>query len=167
MKTNSRLSVSPMTKIKVADGQVPLFFEEQEPEPYVPPGEVREEVPLRAGTKLNHKWTHKIRGSGHRKSLVHGLYDESQRIYQSGGELSRFAFWKRRWITISEEAWRQIYQKVDWIEIIDHERNECWRIAMKKALKEAVPYDAGLGPRIGIPMEDWTVIDANGEIKRR
>ena len=153
------------TRSKVADGQVSLFFED-EPEIYVPPGVTREELETRAGTKLNHKWTHEIRGKGRRGSLVHGLYDESQRIYQTGGELSKFVYWKRRWVSISEDAWRQVYEKVDWLEVIDHERNECWRIAMKKAARAAVKYNAGMGPRIGIPMDEWTVITAEGEIRK-
>ena len=123
-------------KPKRVKGQIPLLFEEEVPEPYVPPGTTREEVLSRAGTQLDHRWTHEIRGKGRRGSLVHGLYDESQRIYQTGGELSKFVYWKRQWVSISYDAWRQVYEKVDWLEVIDHERNECWRIAMKKAVRQ-------------------------------
>lgn len=153
-------------KPKRVEGQIPLLFEEEIPEPYLPPGTTREQLAGRAGTKLDHRWTHEIRGTGRRGSLVHGLYDESQRLYQTGGELSKFVYWKRRLVSISEDAWRQVYGKVDWLEVIDHERNECWRIAMKKAAQHAIRYNAGMGPRVGIPMDKWTVITAKGEIRK-
>jgi hypothetical protein len=154
-------------RVSVAEGQVPLFYEEEAvvEEEYIGPGVSREDVDTRAGTQLDHRWTHKIMGHGRRGALVHGLYDESQRIYQTGGELSRFVFWKRRLVTIAEDAWRQVYGKVDWLEVIDHERNECWRISMKRAEKAAVRYDAGLGPRVGIPMDQWSVISADGKVR--
>jgi hypothetical protein len=98
--------------------------------------------------------------------LQHGLYDEKQRVYQTGGELSNFVFWKRKQVTLAYDAWRQIYQRADWIEVIDHERNEAWRISMAKALKYGVKYDAGIGPRIGIPMEFWDVITSRGTYRQ-
>ena len=150
---------------KPVEGQETLFWEDPAPDAYLPPGEIREAVQQRAGTTLNHSWTHKIMGSGRRGKLTHGLYDESQRIYQTGGELKNFIYWKKRYVTIAEDAWRQIFGKVDWIEVIDHERNECWRISMKKAERAAVKYDAGLGPRVGIPMDLWTVIKADGTVR--
>ena len=148
---------------------MPAFFEEDAvaPEvPYIGPGVERHEVQRRAGTPLNHAWTHRIEGHGRKGRLQHGLYDESQRVYQTGGELSNFVYWKKRWVTIAADAWRQIYQKADWLEVIDHERNECWRISMKKAVKYAFRYDAGLGPRIGIPMERFDVITERGTLKQ-
>lgn len=156
-------------KSKVAPGQVPAFFEEDAiaPEvPYIGPGVEREEIQTRAGTLLDHRWTHRIEGKGRKGVRQHGLYDERQRIYQTGGELSNFIYWKRHWVTLAEDAWRQVWQKVDWIEIIDHERNECWRIAIQKAARHAVKYDAGLGPRIGIPMEFWDVVTSRGTYKQ-
>lgn len=150
-------------------GQVPAFFEEDAiaPEvPYIGPGVEREEVVARAGTQLDYRWTHRVEGKGRKGIRQHGLYDERQRVYQTGGELSNFIYWKQHWVTIAEEAWRQIFNKVDWLEVIDHERNECWRVSMVKATKHAVRYDAGIGTRIGIPMDLFDVISARGTIKQ-
>jgi len=150
-------------------GQVPLFYEEDAllPEvPYIGPGVDRNEIQTRAGTVLDHRWTHRVEGRGRRGVRQHGLYDEKQRIYQTGGELSNFIYWKRHLVSIAYEAWSQVWQKVDWIEVIDHEKTECWRISMGKAKKHAVKYDAGIGPRIGIPMELWDVITARGTIRQ-
>ena len=150
-------------------GQVAAFFDEEPaaPEvPYIGPGVERGEVNTRAGTQLDHRWTHRIEGKGRKGIRQHGLYDERQRIYQTGGELSNFVFWKRKLVSFAEDAWRQVNQKVDWFEIIDHERNECWRISGQKARKYAVPYDAGLGPRVGIPMAKFDVITSRGTYKQ-
>lgn len=155
-----------MKATRPVEGQEPMFYEDPAPEPYIPPGQLRQMVGDRAGTQLNHRWTSEIKGTGRRGTKVHGLYDQSQRIYQTGGELKNFIYWKKRLVTLAYDAWQQIYQKADWIEIIDHERNECWRIAMKKAVRAAVKYDAGLGPRIGVPMDDWMVITRDGKVRR-
>lgn len=152
-------------------GQIPLFYPDV-PEkpiveiPYVGPGVSREEITYRAGTRLDHRWTHKIIGKGRRGQIVHGLFDESQRVYQTGGELSAFIFWKRHLVSISIDAWRRIGNVADWIEIIDHENNECWRISGVRFTKNAVRYEAGIGERIGCPMDLWTVITAAGRIKQ-
>lgn len=156
-------------KNRPVEGQVPAFFEEDAiaPEvPYLGPGVEREEVQTRAGTQLDHRWTHRVEARGRKGVRQHGLWDEKQRVYQTGGELSNFVYWKNHWVTISIEAWNQIFQKVDWIEIIDHERNECWRISMKKALAYGKRYNAGMGDRIGVPMERWDVITARGVYKQ-
>jgi len=152
-------------------GQMPMFYDdpppEMEEEAYLGTAVPRPPVNGRAGTPLDHKHTIEVRGQGRRGSLVHGLFDESQRVYQSGGELSSFVFWRRGLVTVSKEAWIAIVGKADWIEIIDHEHNECWRILMKKALKHAVLYDAGIGERVGVPMELWDVIRGSGTFKKR
>jgi len=147
-------------------GQVGAFFEEEIPETFLPPGADRTTITYRAGTKLDHKWTHQIEGKGKRGPLVHGLYDESQRLYQTGGELSHFIYWKHRCVSFAKDAWDQIFQRADWIEVIDHERNVCWRIAMGKAIKAAFTYDAGIGKRIGVPMNLWDVIRADGSYEQ-
>jgi len=149
-------------------GQLPMFWEDPPEEPanlgVKPP---RPPINGRAGTPLDHKHVIEIwsRGRGDRK--LHGLLDESQRVYQSGGELSSFIFWKKNMVTLSREAWSAILDKADWIEMIDHERNECWRILVKKAMKHAVIYDAGIGERIGVPVGFWDVIRGSGTYKRR
>lgn len=159
------------TSKKPIPGQVVMFFEDEEPEPepelpYIGPGVAREEVSGRAGTQLDHKWTAPIEGRGVRGRIQHGLYDQSKRVYQTGGELSRFIFWKKRLVSFSYDAWKQISMKTDWFEVIDHERNECWRIAGEKARKNAVRYEAGVGERVGIPMDLWDIITARGTIRQ-
>jgi hypothetical protein len=151
------------------EGQIVAFFEPDAvvPETYIGPGVEREEIPFRAGTRLDHRWSHKIVSKARRGDRVHGIYDERQRVYQTGGELKNFIYWKLRVVSIADEAWRQIFQRADWIEVIDHERNECWRIAMQKAVRTAVRYNAGIGTRVGVPMAYWDIIDANDKILQR
>jgi len=158
-----------VSKPQVVPGQVPAFFEENAiaPEvPYVGPGVKRHEVVHRSGTALNHRWCHRIEGRGRKGVKLHGMLDESQRVYQTGGELSRFIYWKLHLVSIDVDAWRQIRGRCDWIEVIDHERNECWRIASEKFIKHAVQYDAGIGPRVGAPMGNWDVITSRGTIRQ-
>lgn len=158
------------TKPKVAEGQVPLFYGTDEtlekPRvelPYVGPGVEREEVTFRAGTRLDHRWTHRIEGTARRgRHPVLGLYDESQRVFQTGGEFSAFIYWKLHLVTLPMETWMRIRGIADWIEIIDHEKNECWRISKTKFLKHAVSYNAGIGERVGVGMDHWDVINAKG-----
>lgn len=154
-------------QVNPAPGQVGAFFEDEIPETFLPPGATRPEAQWRAGTVLDHHWTHQITGSGKRGKLVHGLYDESQRVYQTGGEMSHFIFWKRKLVTFNKEAWDQVWQRADWIEVIDHEKNVCWRIATGKATKHAIVYDAGIGQRVGVPMELFDVVRANGSYEQR
>lgn len=154
---------------KPVDGQIAAFFEEDAiaPEvPYLGPGVEREEVLTRAGTQLDHRWTHRVESRGRKGVRTHGLYDERQRIYQTGGELSNFVFWKKHLVSLAKDAWSQVIDKVDWIEIIDHERNECWRISVQRARRYAVNYDAGLGPRIGIPMVKWDIVTQRGTFRQ-
>lgn len=156
-----------MSKPQVAPGQLPAFFPDKAEKPvvelpYVGPGVNREEIVYRAGTRLDYRWTHKIEGRGRRGVTLHGLYDESQRIYQAGGEMSQFIFWKRKIVSLSIEPWRRISAIADWVEIVDHERNECWRISMKKFVKHAVKYNAGIGDRVGCDMDLWDRINSHG-----
>lgn len=136
--------------------QIKIFEEEQvaAPPERKPPGS-------RAGTKLDHRWTHDVMVG----KKQHGLYDESQRVYQTGGELKKFIYWRDHLVTFSAAAWRQVIDKVDWLEVIDHERNEAWRISAKRARDNARRYDAGIGERIGVPMDQWTVYDSEGKPK--
>lgn len=155
--------------MKIAEGQLPAFFEEPAPEPELPylgPGVEREEVKGRAGTVLDHRWTHPIEGMGRKGKLQHGLYDEKQRVFQTGGELSRFVYWKHHLVTFSKDVWDQVFMKTDFFEVVDHERNEVYRIAGEKARNHAVTYDAGLGKRVGIPLRLWDIVTSRGTIRQ-
>lgn len=156
-------------KQKVPEGQVPLFYQEAEEQPrvempYIGPGVEREEITFRAGTRLDHRWTHRIEGRNYRRQVLLGLFDESQRVFQTGGEMTNFIYWKLNLVSLSLEAWRRISGPADWIEIIDHERNECWRISKAKFMKHAITYNAGIGERIGVHRELWTVINSRGNV---
>jgi hypothetical protein len=155
-------------KPKVVDGQLPAFWPDDREKPrvelpYVGPGVAREEIRHRAGTHLDHRWTHKVEGDAKRgKVPTLGLFDESQRLFQTGGELKSFVYWKLHLVTLPAETYRRIRMIADWIEIIDHEKNECWRISMTKFETNAVRYNAGIGERVGAPMDLWTVITSSG-----
>lgn len=137
-----------------------MFFEEEPPKRL---GHVEgADLDIRAGTKLDHRWAEQISIDG----KVHGLYDQSQRVYQTGGVFTKFVYWKEKKVSLDLRVWREIIDKVDWIEIIDHEKNECLRIAGEKARKHASIYNAGIGDRIGIPIEHWTWYDASGRRKK-
>jgi hypothetical protein len=165
--------VKDTTKVKLAEGQVPLFFPDEAERPpvefpYLGPGVEREEIPERAGTALNHRWVHRVEGKARRgKHEVLGLFDESQRLFQTGGEFSQFIYWKLKLVTLPIGTWERIRNIADWIEIVDHEKNECWRISKGKFLKHAVRYNAGIGERIGASMRVWDVIDADGNIRQQ
>lgn len=151
-------------------GQVAAFFEdapspEYEP-PYIGSATKRVERTQRAGTELDHRWTRPVEGQGRKGKLQHGLLDTRHRIYQTGGELSNFVFWKRKLVSLNYQAWQAVFEKADWIEIIDHERNECWRIAMARAARHAVKYEAGIGTRIGVPMEHWDILTSAGRYRQ-
>jgi hypothetical protein len=152
----------------IAVGQVGAFFDpptedEQLTLSTVP--RINRETSRRAGTVIDHRWAHPIISTGKRRTQ-HGLYDESQRLYQTGGELDKFVFWKMKLVSLSYDAWTQVVEKVDWIEIIDNVRNECWRIPMARARKHAVRYEAGIGPRVGIPIKHWSIYTAKGTCKQ-
>jgi hypothetical protein len=139
--------------------QVPLFFEEDPEELNKKPEKTNPD--LRAGTTLDHRWCHDIMVG----KKQHGIYDESHRVYQTGGVLSKFIYWRDHLVTLDARVWRQIIDKSDWIEVIDHERNECWRISATRARKSAKHYDAGIGERVGVPMDQWTVYTADGRVR--
>ena len=149
-------------------GQLTAFFDDPEPEPArLGEAPLRPAVSGRAGTPIRHEFASDVVSQARRGRKLHGLYDESQRLYQTGGELSSFVFWKKNLVSISMEAWRLVFDKIDWIEIIDHERNECWRIQARKAAKFGVSYEAGIGERFGVPMDLWDVITADGKYRKR
>lgn len=152
----------------IAIGQIGAFFEEPKDEEFIPSpvAKISRETSQRAGTVLDHRWVHPIMSEGKRRRTQHGLYDESKRLYQTGGELDKFVFWKMQLVSLSWDAWRQVVEKTDWIEIIDNVRNECWRIPMARARKYAVTYEAGIGRRVGIPIKHWSIYTVKGTCKQ-
>jgi hypothetical protein len=160
-----------VTRKPIADvvpGQTGAFFEPAAEEVEAPPDKPspKRETSQRAGTVIDHRWMHPIMATANRRKQ-HGLYDESQRLYQTGGELEKFVFWKLKVVSIAFDAWMQISDKADWIEVIDNRRNECWRIPMNRAKKHLVQYDAGGGKRVGIAIKHWDIQTARGTYVHR
>lgn len=156
--------------VPLAEGQVGAFFqpEVEDDLPKLGPVLTKPDASRRAGTVLDHRWTHPISTKGKSgKRVKNGLYDESQRIYQTGGEIDKFVFWKLKVVSVAYDAWTQVSEKVDWIEIIDHRRNECWRVPMARAKKYLVKYEAGVGKRIGVPIRHWDIVSASGTIRQK
>ena len=155
--------------VPLADGQIGAFFEPTPDEelPALGPEVKRRDTTQRAGTTLDHRWTRTIMTRGKKAWVRNGLYDESQRIYQTGGEVDKFVYWKLNVVSISYDAWSQVAEKIDWIEIIDHRRNECWRIPMARARKHLVTYEANVGKRIGVPIRHWDIVSAQGTVRQK
>ena len=86
---------------------------------------------------------------------VHGVLDRRQRVYQSGGELRNFLFWKEGLMSLAFGVWVQIQDQAEWIELIDHELNHCYRIRVAVAADKGHAYEAGIGLRWGVPRELW------------
>lgn len=97
---------------------------------------------------------------------THGVLDRRQRVYQSGGELKNFAYWKEDLLTLDAMVWGQIAHNCEWIELIDHELNRCYRIRTTTAIREGRRYDAGIGERWGVPRVFWSVSDGPLEPER-
>lgn len=118
----------------------------------------------RAGTLLDHRFTEPIYDERHRRQ---GTIDHRQQVYQQGGEAKDFVFWNLRLLTMPLSVWNQIRETdVEWIEMIDHQRNECWRVELLTMILHGVPYERGDGPRYGVPISYVTVHDAQGAIRK-
>jgi hypothetical protein len=122
----------------------------------------RQEIRERAGTRLDHRFTEPVYGSGRRGRIQHGTLDRRQRVYQCGGELKNFVFWKARLVSFDLSVWQVIQDAAEWIEVIDHERNECYRVSIGLARLHGRVYDAGLGPRWGVPLDRFQRLAADG-----
>ncbi len=131
-----------------------------------PPEKVRPTVSRRAGATINHKLARPLYATVRGRRSKNGLYDPSQRLYQCGGEFSSFVYWKRREITLPKEVWDAIAAGCGWLEFIDHEKNVCWRVAAETWKAHAQEYNAGIGVRLGLGLDYFTVLDAEGNIVR-
>jgi len=127
-------------------------------------------VKLRAGTHID--WRTTVRSidgpayNGGRNTTVHGYLDLRQRVYQSGGELKNFLYQKERLLSLALSVWLQVQDEAEWLELIDHELNRCYRIRTKLAAKAGRQYQAGIGPRWGVPIGLWDVSEGPVEPER-
>lgn len=119
----------------------------------------REKIENRAGTVLDHRFTEPVKNY---TGKVHGTVDRRQRIYQTGGEIDNFVYWSRRLVSIDMGVFKKIIPVVDWLEFIDHKKNECWRVALSVALNTGEEYNAGIGSRWGVPLSEFTITDGLG-----
>ena len=131
---------------------------------FVTAADDRKAISKRAGTKIDHKHVRKIFGWAKTGAKLHGLLDCRQRVYQGGGELHNFVYWKQRLVSLSLEVWEKI-QTAETIELIDHKNNECWRTSMDFARRTGTIYSAGVGQRWGIPLRYFEVEGADGKIR--
>lgn len=128
----------------------------------LPPGSVRPKTAARAGTVLDHRFTEAVKADGLREHQTHGLIDRRQRVYQCGGEARNFVYQKLGLVTLAGPVWEQVIASVEWLEWIDHELNQCWRITLERASRLMECYEDGIGWRVGIPTWAFDVIDADG-----
>ena len=116
----------------------------------------------RAGTVLDHRFTVEVLArqplSGRRARA--GYVDTRQRVYQGGGELKNFLFRLRKLISLQADVWEIVrtHPDVDWLELVDHPKNRCFRISLEDAISHGVWYDAGIGSRWGVPFDRWEIV---------
>lgn len=135
--------------------------------PTVPP-EDRDPIDRRPGTKLDPQHTTQIRGRGRRGSLVHGILDKRQRVYQSGGEERNFVLWSRKQITMDAGAWNEIDGMADKLEFVAHDTKKVYVIPALRASSFLQAYQApGIGLRVGFPLAAFDVMDAEGNLIKR
>ena len=125
---------------------------------------VRAETGRRAGTVMG-PTAKPIYGQAKKSLSQHGLLDEEKGVYQCGGELSGFVYWRQRVVSLSMVVWEQLVNLDLTLEFIDHDKNECWRVTSDIAKKYGKGYEAGLGPRFGIPMTCFDVVQADGTVR--
>lgn len=117
----------------------------------------------RAGTRLLYEPRGNVipvLGRTDRGVKEHGYIDRRQRIYQCGGELSNFVYWKDDLMSFAEDVWHQINAGgVDMIEVVDHTRNRVFRLSIQRA-REGHWYESeknSIGRRWGVPFRWWPV----------
>lgn len=127
----------------------------------------RKPVPERAGTPINHANAEKILGKAAKGKMVHGILDKDTGVYQCGGELKNFVYWKEQLVSIGKDVWDQIANRAKFIEIVDHKKNECYRTNIETAKKYGRIYNAGIGPRYGVPLECFGIARADGTLRKK
>lgn len=124
-------------------------------------------VDQRAGTLLDHRFTRLVTGERDGKKISFGTLDSRQRIYQHGGDLSKLVYWKLRVAAFGPEEWRVIKVDADFIELIDHNTNKCYRITVEDAKTKGYVYEGKVGRRWGVPLDLFTVYDKDWAVIQR
>lgn len=118
----------------------------------------------RAGTRIDHTAGNAIEIQCRQPLTglvaLAGWLDRRQRVFQSGGRLREFCFFKERLHSLPSDVWEELRTRwadaVDVIELVDYEAGRVYRVAFAVARAEGRWYQAGIGPRWGVPTELWT-----------
>lgn len=151
----------------VADNPEWVKRERRRKAPAVPVVEQKPEVSGRAGSHLSlgSKVSVWARGKDPTKKEVHGTLDMAKRIYQTGGEAGNFILRSKGLITMALDAWRRAEDGSDTMEFIDHTRNVCYRVRTYVLRRNrGTQYDAGIGERIGWPIDWFDIVDAQERV---
>jgi hypothetical protein len=117
----------------------------------------------RAGTHLKRSACEPIYGTGKSHRQI-GTLDNDQRVFQCGGEISNFLYKSRMLISLPWDVWEQVRLRCDWLEIVDHEENVCYRVHVSVAIQFGTSYDNSLGKRFGLTVGRWACYDHNGQL---
>jgi hypothetical protein len=102
----------------------------------------------RAGTHLKRSACEPIYGTGKSHRQI-GTLDNDQRVFQCGGEISNFLYKSRMLISLPWDVWEQVRLRCDWLEIVDHEENVCYRVhvSVGPATTTTVSYSSSSGAK--------------------
>jgi hypothetical protein len=120
----------------------------------------------RAGTRLTDGAKIAIYGPGANGiACQHGTLDMAKRLYQCGGEAGNFIYRRLQLVSMALVVWERIQMDCNRLEFIDHMQNQCYAIRTYCCrLHPGQRYDAGIGPRIGWPIDWFEISDAAGVV---
>ncbi len=97
--------------------------------------------------------------------VVAGVVDLAQSVFQSGHKRNTFISWSQRCISLDEAVWRRIEgHHVQTLEWIDLTRQWCWRTTLSAARAQGYVYPTSPGPRYGIPLDAFVVVDEHEQL---
>ena len=118
----------------------------------------------RAGSTLDMRFARRIYGVFRGRRVFAGTLDPTQALFQTGGKAAHFILWAERRVSLGAEVWDQIGTTVDRLEFIDHDANLCYVTGADHAACGTF-YDRGGGRRLGIPLDCFRVLRADGTVK--
>lgn len=119
-------------------------------------------IELRAGTPVDQRYAIPIFGTSKRGKMRHGTILKNRRVYQCGGEIDNFVYWKLHAVTIALDVWVQVRDGVardgvrygvDVVEVVDHRRNRVWRIDKDDMQRLGEMYEDGIGKRWAVNLD--------------
>jgi len=121
---------------------------------------------LRAGTLLDHRFTIPVeaREPKSKRIVQCGWIDQSQFVYQGGGDAKDFIYWKLHLVTFQGDLWVQLTgplaHYLRYVELIDNAGNRVYRIPFYDAVQNGRWYEDKIGVRWGVPIDLWKVYDS-------